>query len=98
MMEFGVRSHGLERCAMCDTAVSHGYTSYSDGIPHFFQCVSCVYNVYSAEDVQAALDRHNERIWALRQAQVEEDHWRDEGMRAWLDVSEAGSETSQGAA
>ena len=88
MMEFGVRIHGLERCDMCGTAVSHGYTSYSDGIPHFFQCVSCVYSVYSAEDVQDALDRHNNRIWALRQAQVDEEQWRDAMLCAWLDAEE----------
>ena len=87
-MEFGVRIHGLERCDMCQMAVSHGYTSYSDGIPHFFQCVSCVYSVYSAEDVQAALDRHNDRIWVLRQAQEEEEQWRDAMLCAWLDAEE----------
>ena len=98
MMEFGVRSHGLERCDMCSTPVSHGYTSYSDGIPHFFQCVSCVYRVYSEVDVQAALDRHSDRIWALRQAQVDEEHYRDEVMRAWLDVEVDDSCIGQGAA
>ena len=88
-LTFTVHHVGTSECDICNSRVGYGFETTAHGTPIFFHCVTCVYTTYSEIEVDAALlarERLMAQIEADRRAEMlEEEAWRDEVMRAWLD-------------
>lgn len=88
-LTFTVHPVGTSECDICNSRVGYGFETTAHGTPIFFHCVTCVYTTYSEIEVDAALlarERLMAQIEADRRAQLlEEEVWRDEVMRAWIE-------------
>ncbi len=88
-LTFTVHSRGTSECDICHSRVGYGFETTAHGTPIFFHCVTCVYTTYSEIEVDAALlarERLMAQIEADRRAEMlEEEAWRDEVMRAWIE-------------
>ena len=88
-LTFTVHPVGTSECDICNSRVGYGFETTTHGTPIFFHCVTCVYTTYSEIEVDAALlarERLMAQIEADRRAQLlEEEVWRDEVMRAWIE-------------
>ena len=89
-LEFTVHSHSTSRCGRCGISVSHGFTTQHNGTPRLFDCVSCVYQTYSASDVDTAIADRQQLMAALEERrlreQLEEEAYRDAVMCAWIET------------
>ncbi len=88
-LTFTVHPRGTSQCDLCSSRVGYGFQTTAHGTPIFFHCVTCVYTTYSEIEVDAALlarERLMGQIAADRRAEMlEEEAWRDEVMRAWIE-------------
>ena len=88
-LTFTVHHVGTSECDICHSRVGYGFETTAHGTPIFFHCVTCVYTTYSEIEVDAALlarERLMAQIEADRRAEMlEEEAWRDEVMRAWIE-------------
>ena len=88
-LTFTVHHVGTSECVICNSRVGYGFETTAHGTPIFFHCVTCVYTTYSELEVDSALlarERLMAQIEADRRAEMlEEEAWRDEVMRAWIE-------------
>ena len=88
-LTFTVHHVGTSECDICNSRVGYGFETTAHGTPIFFHCVTCVYTTYSEIEVDSALlarERLMAQIEADRRAEMlEEEAWRDEVMRAWIE-------------
>jgi hypothetical protein len=88
-LTFTVHRVGTSQCDLCSNRVGYGFETTAHGTPIFFHCGSCVYTTYSELEVDGALlarERLMAQIAADRRAEMlEEEAWRDEVMRAWIE-------------
>lgn len=88
-LTFTVHPVGASTCDICHSRVGYGFETTAHGTPIFFHCVTCVYTTYSEIEVDSALlarERLMAQIEADRRAEMlEEEAWRDEVMRAWIE-------------
>ena len=88
-LTFTVHHVGTSECDICNSRVGYGFETTAHGTPIFFHCVTCVYTTYSEIEVDSALlarERLMAQIAADRRAEMlEEEAWRDEVMRAWIE-------------
>ena len=88
-LTFTVHHVGTSECDICSCRVGYGFETTAHGTPIFFHCVTCVYTTYSEIEVDAALlarERLMAQIESDRRAEMlEEEAWRDEVMRAWIE-------------
>ena len=88
-LTFTVHPVGTSECDICNSRVGYGFETTAHGTPIFFHCVTCVYTTYSELEVDSALlarERLMAQIEADRRAEMlEEEAWRDEVMRAWIE-------------
>ena len=91
-LTFTVHPVGTSECDICHSRVGYGFETTAHGTPIFFHCATCVYTTYSEVEVDGALlarERLLAQIEADRRAELlEEEAWRDEVMRVWLDPEE----------
>ena len=88
-LTFTVHPVGASTCDICHSRVGYGFETTAHGTPIFFHCVTCVYTTYSEIEVDASLLAREQlmaQIEADRRAEMlEEEAWRDEVMRAWIE-------------
>ena len=88
-LTFTVHHVGTSECDICNSRVGYGFETTAHGTPIFFHCVTCVYTTYSEIEVDSALlarERLMAQIESDRRAEMlEEEAWRDEVMRAWIE-------------
>lgn len=88
-LTFTVHPTGTSECDICNSHVGYGFETTAHGTPIFFHCSTCVYKTYSELEVDASLlarERLLAQIEADRRAELlEEEAWRDEVMRVWLE-------------
>ena len=88
-LTFTVHPVGTSECDICNSRVGYGFETTAHGTPIFFHCGTCVYTTYSELEVDASLlarERLVAQIAADRRAEMlEEEAWRDEVMRAWIE-------------
>ena len=88
-LTFTVHHVGTSECDICNSRVGYGFETTAHGTPIFFHCVTCVYTTNSELEVDSALlarERLMAQIEADRRAEMlEEEAWRDEVMRAWIE-------------
>ena len=101
-LTFTVHPRGTSQCDLCSSRVGYGFQTTAHGTPIFFHCVTCVYTTYSEVEVDGALLARELLLAQIEQARrdelLEEEHWRDAVMRAWLDVDVEPLAREQGAA
>jgi len=90
-LTFTVHHNGTSLCDLCNTRVGYGFETTAQGTPIFFHCGSCVYKTYSELEVDGALLTRERNIAQIekqrREELLEEESWRDEVMRVWIDSS-----------